>query len=557
MHQFKLAPSWLRFLIVVLLAIGIFFRFVNLERKVYWHDETYTSLRISGYTVKEVKQQIFNNRVITGTYFDKYQRLNPEKKLGDTIKSLAIEDPQHPPLYYIIARFWVQIFGNSVTAIRSLSAFISLLVFPCVYWLCKELFRVPLSVPFIAIALMAISPIHLVYAQEAREYMLWTVTILLSSASLLRAIRLESKNKELAKKQQASDSIIVWGIYAATLTLGLYTFLLSGFVALAHAIYVLATAKFQFNKTVKNYLFASLAGFLAFMPWILVVLFNFYLFNLTTAWTKTQINFINLIQAWLIQLSHIFFDFNFGFENPLSYFITPVILIFVGYAIYFLYRTTNEKSWLFIVLLIAVPALPLILPDLLFGGIRSLSDRYFLPSYLGIQIAVAYLLATQIYNGNLARRQIWQIITVLVITCGMISCGVNSQAETWWSKVISYGNPQVATIINQASRPLLISDSFGINYGNVFSLSYLLEPKVRFQLVKEQNTPKISNQFTDIFLLNPANDFRKKIEKSYKSKLNVVYKDNYYSLWKLVKYQILRRRNISHKIPDFSKKSGI
>lgn len=541
MHQFKLAPSWLRFLIVVLLVIGIFFRFVNLERKVYWHDETYTSLRISGYTAKEVRQQIFNNRVITGTYFDKYQRPNPEKNLGDTIKSLAVEDPQHPPLYYIIARFWVQIFGNSVTAIRSLSAFISLLVFPCVYWLCKELFRVPLSVPFIAIALMAISPIHLIYAQEAREYMLWTVTILLSSASLLRAIRLESKNKELAKKQQASDSTFAWGIYAATLALSLYTFLLSGFVAVAHAIYIFTIAKFKFNKTVKDYLLASLAGFLAFMPWILVVLFNFYQLDSVTSWTKTQINFINLIQGWLIQLSHIFWDFNLGFENPLSYLITPVILIFVGYAIYFLYRTSNEKSWLFIVLLIAVPALPLMLPDLLFGGIRSLSDRYLLPSYLGIQIAVAYLLATQIYSGNLARRQIWQIITVLIITCGMISCGVNSQAETWWSKVISYGNPQVATIINQASRPLLISDSFGINYGNVFSLSYLLEPKVRFQLVKEQKTPKISNQFTDIFFLNPANDFRKKIETSYKSKLNVVYKDNYYSLWKLAKPRILRR----------------
>ncbi|MBW4610804.1 MAG: glycosyltransferase family 39 protein [Hassallia sp. WJT32-NPBG1] len=540
MHHFKLAPSWLRFLILVLLVIGIFFRFVNLERKVYWHDETYTSLRISGYTAKEVRQQLFNNPVITGTYFDKYQRPNPEKNLGDTIKSLAIEDPQHPPLYYIIARLWVQIFGNSVTAIRSLSAFISLLVFPCVYWLCKELFRVPLSVPFIAIALVAISPIHLVYAQEAREYMLWAVTILLSSASLLRAIRLESKSKELTKKQQAPNSIFTWGIYAATLALSLYTFLLSGFVAVAHAIYILTIAEFKFTKTAKAYLLASLAGFLAFLPWILVVLFNFSQLESVTSWTKRQTNFVTLIQSWLIQLSHIFFDFNFGFENPLSYFITPVILIFVGYAIYFLCRTTNEKSWLFLVLLIAVPALPLIFADLLFGGIRSLSDRYLFPSYLGIQIAVAYLLATQIYSGSLARRQIWQIITVLVITCGMISCGVNSQAQTWWSKIISSGNPQVATIINQASRPLLISDSFGINYGNVFSLSYLLEPKVRFQLVKEEKIPKISNQFTDVFFLNPAKNFRNKIETNYKSKLNVVYKDNYYSLWKLAKPRILR-----------------
>ena len=71
-----------------------------------------------------------------------------------------------------------------MTAIRSLSALISLLVFPSVYWLCRELFNVPLLVPGVAIALMAISPIQLVYAEEAQEYILWLVTILRSSALL-------------------------------------------------------------------------------------------------------------------------------------------------------------------------------------------------------------------------------------------------------------------------------------------------------------------------------------------------------------------------------------
>ena len=60
MRQITLIPSWLRFLIIVLLVMGILFRFFNLDGKVYSHDETYTSLRISGYTVDEAKQQIFN-----------------------------------------------------------------------------------------------------------------------------------------------------------------------------------------------------------------------------------------------------------------------------------------------------------------------------------------------------------------------------------------------------------------------------------------------------------------------------------------------------------------
>jgi len=66
-------------------------------------------------------------------------------------------------------------------AIRSLSAIISLLVFPGVYWLLPGIWVVN---GWIAIALIAVSPFHILYAQEAREYSLWTVTIALSSAAL-------------------------------------------------------------------------------------------------------------------------------------------------------------------------------------------------------------------------------------------------------------------------------------------------------------------------------------------------------------------------------------
>ncbi|MEH1804601.1 MAG: glycosyltransferase family 39 protein [Nostoc sp.] len=525
MRHLQLAPNRLRFLIVVLLMVGIFFRFFNLDHKVYWHDETFTSLRISGYTANEAKQQIFNGRIINKESFAKFQSPNMEKGLRDTIISLEVDDPQHPPLYYILARFWVGIFGNSVTVIRSLSAFISLLIFPSIYWLCRELFRTSAWVSEVAIALMAISPIHLVYAQEAREYILWIVTVLLCSASLLRALRLESKDRVLR--------ILNWGIYAVTLALSLYTFLFSGFVVVAHGLYVIAIAKFRFTKTVKAYLLASLAGFLAFTYWIIVLIVNLLQVKSSTAWTKRYLPLDGLIKSWLLQLNRIFLDLDLGFENPFTYVITPFFLVLIGYSIYFICRKTNYKTWLFIVTLIMIPALPLMLPDLLFGGIRSLAERYLLISYLGIQLAVTYLLATQLHNKSFVRRRIWQTIMGLVIICGLVSYGVSSQAETWWSKVISYGNPQVAKIINQATHPLLISNDSGINYGNIFSLSYLLEPKVQFQLVKDRSIPNIPDEFTDIFLLNPSDTWRKQIETNYNYKTFVVYGDKNYLLWKI------------------------
>ncbi|GAX37134.1 glycosyltransferase family 39 protein [Nodularia sp. NIES-3585] len=536
MRNLTLVPSWLRFSMIFLLAMGILFRFVNLEGKVYSHDETYTSLRISGYTVAEVKQEIFNGRVISKESFARFQRPNLDKGFSGTIMSLATEDPQHPPLYYLIARLWVQIFGNSVTAIRSLSALISLLVFPCIYWLCRELFNVPLSVPWLAIALMAISPIHVLYAQEAQPSILWLVTIILSSASLLRAIRLESK------AQQIPDRFAIWGIYVITLSLSLYTSLWSVFVAVAQAIYVSITTRFQITETVRAYLIASSLGFLAFMPWMMIVVAKFFEFLISADVIKNETSLKPLIPLWQIQISRLFFDLDFSLENSLGYAISLIFLTLVGYAIYFICRTTNYKVWSFIITLIIVPVIPTMFLNLFSGSIILNPEQNLISAYLGIQLAVAYLLATQIYNGIVLRRRIWQVILVLLIVCGLVSSRVSYESETWWNQGISSGNSQVAQIINQAEKPLLISNSEGINYGNVFSLSYIVQPKVRFQLVNGQDIPIIPNGFTDVFFLNPADTWRRELETRYKSITNVVYGNNDYLLWK---FERLRSLNLS------------
>ncbi|MBH8565085.1 glycosyltransferase family 39 protein [Nostoc sp. CENA67] len=543
MRHITLIPSWLRILLILLLVMGILFRFCNLDGKIYSHDETYTSLRISGYTVDEAKQQIFNGGVINQESFTKFQSPNLDKDVNDTIMSLVKEVPQYPPLYYVIARFWLEIFGNSVTAIRSLSALISLLIFPCIYWLCRELFNVPLSMPGVVIALMAISPIQLIYAQEAREYILWLVTIILSSAALLRAIRLESKDKSESEKiQQIPDNFTTWVIYTVTLALSLYTCLWSVFVAAAHGIYVIIIAQFRLTKIVRGYLLASVLGYLAFIPWLAILIADFFQFLISADETTRQVSQIPLIPFWFMQISRIFFDLDLSLKNPIRYLISIIFLTLIGYAIYFLCRTTNYKVWLFIMALIIVPAVPIILPDLMSGGIRSDYEPYLMPFYLGIQITVAYLLATQIYNGSLSHRLTWLIILLLVIICGMVSCRVNYQAETWWSKRVSYSNAQVAKIINQAESPLLISNSVGINYGNVFSLSYRVLPKVRFLLLQDQKIPNIPNGFSDIYLLNTTEEWRRKIATKYQYKTEIIDNNNYYSLWKLVKLRTQRQR---------------
>ncbi len=507
-QSWGLPQPWLRFLIIVILVMGIFFRFANLDQKLYWNDEVITSLRISGYTWTEMFQQDFDGRVISIEDLRKYQRINPEKGLIDTVKGLAEEEPQLPPLYFVMVRFWAQWFGNSVAVTRSLSAFISLLVFPCAYWLCLELFESSL-VGWVMIALMAVSPFHVLYAQEARAYSLWTVAVLLSSASLLRAMRLKTK--------------LSWGVYAVTLILGLYSHLCNVFVAIGHGIYVVATESFHLSKTVTAYLLASLVGFLAFAPWILVVA------KLprpsTLGWAEQKIGLLNMFSRWIGNLSRVFLDLgldrsaSLGSKSVQLGFLIPLILslfILTVYSIYFLYRTTPKRTWLFILTLIGSITLALILPDLILGGRRSTTPRYLVPFYLGVQLAIAHLLATQITSINLQRRKLWQIAMVMLLSSGVLSCAISSQAQIWWNKdsaLDKYYFP-VAHIINQANHPLVISDS--AKPGMALSLSYLLNPKVRLLLLTKADIPKIPSGFSDVFLYRSSKALRNKIEQDHK-----------------------------------------
>ncbi len=517
------------FLIVVLLVLGLFFRFVNLDKKVYWYDEAFTSLRVSGYLEADVVQQVSKAGVISPENLQKYQQPNLDKSITDTIKSLAVEDPQHPPLYYVIARFWAQWFGSSAAVMRSLPAIISLLAFPCVYWLCLELFKSPL-VGWIAIVLITISPFHVLYAQEARQYSLWPVTILLSSTALLRALRLNTN--------------VSWGIYTVTLTASLYTFLLSIPVAISHGIYVLALGKFRFSKTLLSYLIASFLGTLFFLPWLLVVITNLSQAQHVTSFTAYRTSFwLSNWKSRFLDLSRLFIDLNF---KPITLVIL-IVLVFVGYALYFLCRTTKERIWLFIVTLIGSTAIPLLLPDLILGEHRAVNPRYLTPSYLGIELAVAYLFATKLTFSSIKtwRQKLWQIAMIILISCGVLSCGINSQAESSWIKNFNTTNPQIARIINQRPQPLLISDA---DTADLLSLSHLLNPKVQLLLKPKCYTcnltvqsgvkpylPEIPDGFSDVFLFHPrpSSEWLNELNKEQTDKVQLVSTGDEKSLWKV------------------------
>ena len=202
----------------LLLAFGILIRCYNLDYKVIAGDESHTIIYTSGMSRTALEQDL-SDRVTTMEHLRSYLFYSPHTSYVDTLKSLAQDEPQHTPLHYLLARVWIKTFGSTITIARGLSVFIGLFTFPLVYWLCMELFE-SRKTAWLAVALVAVSPLLLIFSQETRMYSLWAVAFLLSSALLLRALK--------------SNRLAWWTAYAVSLSIGLYTFMVFSFIRSAH-----------------------------------------------------------------------------------------------------------------------------------------------------------------------------------------------------------------------------------------------------------------------------------------------------------------------------------
>ncbi len=484
--------SGLTLLLVALIGLGVVFRFANLDRQVYWHDEAYTSLHLSGYAVPDLEQTLFTGQPVTVADLQRFQRLSPGRSVADTVAVLATYDTQHPPLYYALARLWAELVGDSVTAIRAVSALLALLALPFAYWLGWELFRSPTYAALLT-GLVAISPFHILYAQEAREYGLWTAMVLFSCAALLRALRHPSPRW--------------WAVYALSLSLGLYTFLLTVLVMLAHGLYVLARQNFRLTRSLGQYLLATAASGVLIGPWLVQVMTQSSRVVASTSWLSSPRSLPELVRSWIADVGRVFVDFNLGSEDPLLLSL-PIVLALaglVGYSLVVLVRRAPAAVWAFVVLLGGVTALGMILPDVLFGGHRSSISRYLIPTWLSLQLAVAHWMGLVLTKAD-GTRKLWQKGAIaLLLAAAILSNGVILQADTWWTKYSSQAQPMTADLINQSPRPLLVSSNYGINIGELLSLSHALADTVTLVLVREpQALPPLPVGYSDLFLFNPS-----------------------------------------------------
>ncbi len=504
------------FVFIFIIVIGICFRFTNLDGKFYWQDEAYTSLMLSGHSPTEIKKEI-TDKIIRVQDLQKYQHISSDKSVFDTVKVLAQNDPQHPPLWYFLTRLWIGIVGDSVANIRVVSVFLSLLALPLTYWLCLELFNSAIT-GFIGTVIVAISPFHILYAQEAREYSLWTVTILFSSTVMLRAIK--------------RNTVKSWVLYSLTVSLALYSYLLNLLVIFAQGVYIFIINKFEFSKTTLSFCIASFVGFLTFIPWLV------YLDQIDAAgWTSAEMPFLTLVKFWILNFGRIFIDTDFGIKNPLSYLILPLFCL-AAYSIYFLCKNTTRSSWLFILVLIATNTLPLLLPDIFVGGRKSGIARFLTPLYLGIQISISYLIASKVNLKyfNKKHMNLWNFLLIIIIGLGIFSGFRISTRDYPWNKSVGEDFFNMAQIINSSPNPVLVSDSSKVvRLAELLSFSHLLNSNVRIQGLLEPDSLNVSDQFSDSFIIQSSENIKYKIEQVKPYSINIVYQGTYKQLWKIEK----------------------
>ncbi|HRQ41359.1 MAG TPA: glycosyltransferase family 39 protein [Chloroflexota bacterium] len=123
----------------------------------------------------------------------------------------------HMPLYFLVIRLWAML-GYGAFIMRYFSLIWGVLSLPLIYQVGRLLGSK--TVGFLAMLLLAVSPFHIWYSQEARMYTFLAFTLLLAHWFLLRTF--------------PHPSLYNWVGYALAMLIALYTHYLAALILIAH-----------------------------------------------------------------------------------------------------------------------------------------------------------------------------------------------------------------------------------------------------------------------------------------------------------------------------------
>lgn len=486
-------PKLLIALLLVILCAGAA-RLFGLDHLLVWHDEVFTLLRVFGYRHDEVQAAIFSGQLLTPDELLRFQRPDPAHTWADAFRAFA-GHPEHAPLYYVLARLATALPLDPVSAVRGVSAVFGILLIPAVYWLTRELFGRGL-VPWIAAALVACSPLQFLYAQEARQYALWLLLTASSSAALAHAVR----------RDRRAD----WWLYGLFMTLGVYAHLLFVLTIPAHALYGLLASRVsgaqteRLGRLARRWGSAVGVSLMLFTPWLWVIATQPGRVGHFTHWMQRPVGIGDLLAAWALHPTRSFVDLTPSPTLWWSLLSVPLVWALARGV----RRAPRAAVWLLVALALAYIGV-MLGPDLLLGGSRSLHARYALPALLAIQILVAWVIGAAIAapSGAWSRRSGLMALALLVGLGGGSLLAIQ-RAETWSTKNFSARNADIARVANASAATLIVASDSGVGLGELISLAYHLDPRVRLWGQPWNQPLRLPTGFETLIVLTPSNQLR-------------------------------------------------
>ncbi len=275
-----------------------------------------------------------------------------------------------PPFYYYLINIWRSLTGLDAThnqvMLRLPSVFFALSAMWFVFLIARKSFNK--QVGFLAVALLAINPFFIGFAQEARMYMLLTALVLGAYYFLLKIF----KNENLKSSWVFFTIINVLGIY----THNFYWFCLAGLVATSLVFLPWVEKKY---KLIIYALGSGLATLAVFSPWI-----------------SSFFNQLKVDRYWIAPLHRSeveYFLLDLAGGNKLAFYIC-VILVLIGFAYVAFAIKKNEriKEFRFNIMFLAVFCVFGFVIPLAYSVLVSplLKVRYllFLPPFLSILAAI-------------------------------------------------------------------------------------------------------------------------------------------------------------------------
>jgi len=144
----SIAPTSIRAIALGAVLLGVLLRFAS--RSPMWLDEALT--------VNISRLPIAGGALVDGHYGASSNILE------------ALRHDGHPPLYYVLLHGWMEVFGTSNLAVRSLSGLFGVLCLPLAFIIGRR--RGGALLGWIAVAVVALSPFAVRYSDEARMYSL-------------------------------------------------------------------------------------------------------------------------------------------------------------------------------------------------------------------------------------------------------------------------------------------------------------------------------------------------------------------------------------------------